>query len=534
MIQTIAFPLAIGGLEAALIVGGVIVGAGLGFLVMTLIQKSADGKRLRAAAAEAEALRNKAQTEAETIRTEAQRKGEQEIERMRSQFEARIEEQRNELRQSERRLEKREDNLDQKADDLAKTRKDLERQQEQLAEKEAEIRQKDRDLSYAVAEQKNVLLTLSGFTSEQARDHLMQRLEDELRHEISQKIAAFEEKYKAESNRMARHILSTAIQRCAVDHTVDTVVSAIDIPNDAMKGRIIGREGRNIRSFEKSTGVDVIVDDTPGVIVISEFEPVRREVARRSMEKLVADGRIHPGRIEEVVKSTRKELDEEIEQIGTNAVLDADVRGLHPKMISLLGRLAFRTSYGQNVLQHSLEVCHLAGVLAGEMGIDAQKAKRCGLLHDIGKAVDHEIEGGHPDIGADLCKRYDESPEVINAAAAHHEGKVSPSNIYTILISAADAVSAARPGARRESLEKYIKRLERLEEIANNYPGVEKTYAIQAGREIRVVVDSDRIGDDDAAQAARTIAKQIEEELAYPGEIKVTLLREKRVIEYAR
>jgi ribonuclease Y len=370
-------------------------------------------------------------------------------------------------------------------------------------------------------------------SAEQAKAQLFAALEHELEGEAAVIVERILTEARDNANQKVREITLTAIQRYAAEHTCDSTVSTVDIPSDDMKGRVIGREGRNIRAFEKVTGVDVIVDDTPGVVVVSAFDPIRREVARLSLERLVQDGRIHPGRIEEIVDSTRKELEKELIDIGKRAAVEANVSGLQRKQLDLLGRLKYRTSYGQNVLQHSIEVAYLCQIMADELGLDGRLARRCGLLHDIGKAVDHEVEGGHPKIGADICKRLKERPEVLNAIAGHH-GDVDPISPYTPLVTAADAISASRPGGRRESLERYIQRLEQLETIANSHNGVKQAYAIQAGREIRVIVDADRVNDALAAKLARDIAKRVEEEMTYPGEVKISVLREMRAVEYAR
>jgi len=437
------------------------------------------------------------------------------------------------LRGLERRLSKREDNIDRKADLINKKERFLEAQEKRLSQRDREAAQRQADLDALVEKEKETLRQVSGMTREEAQRVLLERLETELVHEQAEIIQRVTDETKEQADSKAREILATAIQRLAADHTVEHVVSTIDIPNDEMKGRIIGREGRNIRAFERATGVDVIVDDTPGVVVVSGFDSVRREVARLAMERLIVDGRIHPSRIEEVVEEAGKEVDQIIRETGKQTILEVDVRGVHQKEVELLGRLRYRTSYGQNVLRHSVEVAFLASMLASELGLDAVLARRCGLLHDIGKAVDHEMEGGHPAIGADLAKRYEEKPIVVNAIAGHH-GDVEPTSIYTVLVMAADAISASRPGARRETLEKYIKRLERLEGIANSFPAVDKAYAIQAGREIRVIVNSEKTNDRDSAKICRDIAKEIENELTYPGEVKVTLIRETRFVDYAR
>jgi len=388
-------------------------------------------------------------------------------------------------------------------------------------------------LNELVAQQKSQLLKVANLSPEEAKDLLLNRIEKDMERESAQLIQRRLEEARESADGQAREIIISAIQRYAAEQTCESTVSTVDIPSDEMKGRVIGREGRNIRAFEKATGVDVIVDDTPGAVVVSAFDPIRREVARRSLQKLIQDGRIHPTRIEEVVANTEKELNKQVQEYGKQAVVDADVRGLHSKLVSLLGRLHFRTSFGQNVLQHSLEVAYIGQMIADELGLDGRLARRCGLLHDIGKAVDHETEGGHPQIGADLCKRYGENEKVINAAAGHHNDveAISP---YTPIISAADAISASRPGARRETLERYIQRLQKLEEIATTFEGVRQAYAIQAGREIRVIVDAENVDDRLSAKIARDIAQRIEDEMEYPGEVKVTLLRELRCIEYAR
>ncbi len=384
-----------------------------------------------------------------------------------------------------------------------------------------------------IASQKNELLRVANLTQDKARELLLSRIEKDMERETSQLIERRLEEARESAEKEAREIIVTAIQRYAAEHTCDSTVSTVDIPSDDMKGRVIGREGRNIRAFEKATGVDVIVDDTPGVVVVSGFDSVRREIARRSMEKLIQDGRIHPTRIEEVVAAVEKEVNKQIYEHGKQAMVEANVRGLHNKLIGLLGRLHFRTSYGQNALKHSMEVAYLSQVIAEELGLNGGLARRCGLLHDIGKAADHEVEGGHPEIGADLCKRYGERDEIINAVGAHH-GDLEVKSIYTPIVAAADAISASRPGARRETLERYIQRLQKLEEIATTFDGVKQAYAIQAGREVRVIVDADNVDDGLSAKVARDIAKRVEDEMEYPGEVKITVVREVRSVEYAR
>lgn len=482
---------------------------------------------------EASRILSEARTEADNAVKEAKLSAQEEVFKRREEFDKETRDVRKELRALDKRLSRREDSLDQKADLQGKREKAIEVTEKRLTEGERQIKAKREDLEGLIDEEKNALSRASELPREEARRLLLSKLEDELTHESAALINRVVEKTKETCEAQARDIITLAIQRCAADCAQEATVSTVAIPSDEMKGRIIGREGRNIRAFERETGVDVIVDDTPGVVVISSFDSVRREMARRALEKLILDGRIHPARIEEVVKAAGKEVEEVIHEAGRKAVLEADVHGLHPKEVDLLGRLKFRTSYGQNVLRHSIEVAIMSGIVASELGLDIQLAKRCGLLHDIGKAVDHEMEGGHPEIGADLARRYNERPEVINAIAGHHED-VPATSPMTIIVASADAISASRPGARGESLERYIKRLRRLEEVAHSFPGVGTAYAIQAGREVRVIVDAKKVPDAEAPKIARDIAKEIEKELSYPGEIKVTLIRETRVIEYAR
>jgi len=491
--------------------------------------------RLKAtrSARRARQLIDESKERAAAIVKEADLRAKEELFRSREQFEKETQAVREQQREIERRLSKREDNLDKKADLLTKKELFLDQKGVELTRDRDKLAARNTELDNVIAEQTRQLHSISQLRPDQAREMLLTRLEKELEQEMAQMVRKHVDLAREEADQQARELLCDAVQRCAVQHTVESIVSTIDIPNAEMKGRIIGREGRNIRAFEKATGVDVIVDDTPGVVVISAFDSVARELGRRSMRKLVQDGRIHPAKIEEVVAETGKEIDQIIREAGKQSAFEVDVHDLHPKEIILLGRLKFRTSYGQNVLQHSIEVALLSGIVAGELGLDVKLAKRCGLLHDIGKAVDHELEGGHPEIGADLARRYEESPEVINAIGGHHEA-IPASSPYTIIVAAADAISAARPGARRETLERYIKRLEKLEEVARSFEGVDNCYAIQAGREVRVIVDSGKVDDDRASKLCRDIAKQIEKELNYPGEIKVTVLRETRIIEYAR
>jgi ribonuclease Y len=472
--------------------------------------------------------------EAENIIKDSELKAKDEIIKKREEFNKDMEQARTELREHERRLEKREDVLDQKHQAQLKRERTLEHAQRKLADRREQVEKRARELETMIRQETAKLHEITNLNREQAEKLLIQRLESELSEEVASRIQKREEELRATVEEKAREILATAIQRYAATHTADTTVSTVDIPSDDMKGRIIGREGRNIRTFEKCTGVDVIVDDTPGVVIVSAFDNVRREIARLSLTKLIQDGRIHPSRIEEVVKETQTEMEKHILDVGKQAVLDANVLPVHEKLMQLLGRLKFRTSYSQNVLQHSLEVAHLCGLMAEELGLNGQLARRCGLLHDVGKAADHEMEGGHPKVGAELAKRCGESSkEVLHAILGHHDD-VTVDHIYTVLVAAADAISASRPGARRETLEKYVKRLEELEAVASGFPGVEHAYAIQAGREVRVIANASQTSDSDALRVCRDIAKAIEEQLNYPGEIKVTVVRETRAVEFAR
>lgn len=474
-----------------------------------------------------------ATAEAERIKKEAALVLKDELFKRKEAFERETQEARHELRQLEKRLVKREDNLERKAEILAKKERYVESLQASLAQKLKEVEESELRLKKALEENERALLKVSGYSREEAERLLLSRLEKELEGECSKRVAKAIQKAKETAQEEATKIICETIQRCAADHTAENIVSTVELPNEEMKGRIIGREGRNIRAFEKATGIDVIVDDTPGVIVLSGFDSVRREVARMTMEKLIADGRIHPARIEELAEQTGREMEEMIKETGKKVCFEMGFHDLHPELIQLLGRLKYRTSYGQNQLQHAMEVAELCSLMAGELRLDARLAKRCGLLHDIGKAVSSEIEGGHATVGADLAKRYEERPEVINAIACHHE-EVPAQSPYGPLVAAADAVSASRPGARRESLEKYVKRLEKLESIATSFPGVRGAYAIQAGREIRVIVDPERVDDALAQKICYDIARGIEGELEFPGEVVVTVIRETRSVEHAK
>ncbi len=474
-----------------------------------------------------------AKREAENIIKSAQIEAAAEAIKKKEEFTAEANQTRTELREAENRLSKREDALNRQSEFLQQQEKGLKEQEQELDRRLRNTELKDKQLSVLVAQQKNQLLKITAMSIDDARELLLKRLEDECEHEMSALIQRKVEEAEETAEEKSRHVISTAIQRYAAEQTCEVTVSTVDIPNDDMKGRIIGREGRNIRAFEKATGVDVIVDDTPGMVVVSGFNPVRREVARLSMERLIQDGRIHPSRIEELVAQTKTDVNHKIFQLGKDAAVETNVRGLPNKVMSVLGALAYRTSYGQSVLRHCVEVAFLAQAMADELGLDGSMARRAGLLHDIGKAIDHDVEGSHPDIGANYLKRFNESPIVLNAVAGHH-GDVPPDNPYTPLVAAADAISASRPGARRETLERYIKRLEKLEEIATSFKGVESAYAIQAGREIRVIVNANEVDDEAAMKVARDIALKVEQEMTYPGEIQVTLLREVRCVEYAK
>jgi ribonuclease Y len=507
-----------------------LVSLGLGYAAARL----QDRFRLTSAQVRIAEITAQAQKEADNLRKEAELKAKDEFFKKREEFNREIEQARAELRDHERRLEKREDLIEQKHQAQLKKERALEHSQRKLSERREQVEKRGQELEALLQQQRDKLHEISGLNREQAEKLLLERLEKELSHEVAARIQKFEEQLRSASEQKAREVVATAIQRYAAEHTADTTVSTVDIPSDDMKGRIIGREGRNIRTFEKCTGVDVIVDDTPGVVIVSAFDNIRRETARLSLAKLIQDGRIHPSRIEEVVKETTEEMEKHIMEVGRQAVLEANIGPVHEKLVQLLGRLKFRTSYSQNVLNHSLEVAHLCGMMAEELGLNGMLARRCGLLHDIGKAADHEMEGGHPKIGAELAKRYGEtSKDVLHAIVGHHDD-VTIDHVYTVLVAAADAISAARPGARRETLEKYVKRLEELEAVACSFPEVEQAYAIQAGREVRVIANANRTSDDDAIRVCRQIARAIEEQLNYPGEIKVTVVRETRAVEFAR
>jgi len=517
------------GLVALLVIAAGLIGAGLCWLVLHILGTA----RKAAARQEAEQLLDEARKKADSIVKTAELDAKAEFIKRQEQFEKETAETRIELRETEKRLAKREDNLEKKLDTLASKERLLEQAERKVRERDSRLAAKEKELEQILQDQRAQLLRITGMGVEEAKELLLSRLEREVEHEAAAMIEKTLTAARESAEEKAREITLTAIQRYAAEHTSDSTVSSVEIPSDDMKGRVIGREGRNIRAFEKATGVDVIVDDTPGVVVVSAFDPIRREIARRALERLIEDGRIHPARIEEIVEDTRKKIEKEVLEVGKKAAMEANVGGLHRKQLDLLGRLNYRTSYGQNVLRHSIEVAYLCQIMADELGLNGAIARRCGLLHDIGKAVDHEVEGPHPQIGADICKRFNERPEVLNAIAGHH-GDTEASSPYTVLVAAADAISASRPGGRRESLERYIKRLEQLEEIASQFPGIKQAYAIQAGREVRVIADANKLDDKTAIKTARDIAKRIEQEMTYPGEVKVTLLREVRAVEYAR
>ena len=463
---------------------------------------------------------------AETKKREALLEAKEESLKTKNELEKETKERRAELQRYEKRVLTKEETLDRKTEAL-------EKKESKLAAKENELEKLRTDAESLHERQLQDLEKISGLTSEQAKDYLLKTVEDEVKHETAKLVKELESRAKEEADKKAKDYVVTAIQRCAADHVAETTISVVQLPNDEMKGRIIGREGRNIRTLETLTGVDLIIDDTPEAVILSGFDPIRREIARIALEKLIVDGRIHPARIEEMVEKAQKEVEVMIREEGEAATLEVGVHGIHPELIKLLGRMKFRTSYGQNALKHSIEVAHLAGLLAGEIGVDVRMAKRAGLLHDIGKSVDHDMEGSHIQIGVDLCRKYKESPIVINAVESHH-GDVEPETLIACLVQAADTISAARPGARRETLETYTNRLKQLEDITTSFKGVDKSFAIQAGREVRVMVVPDQINDADMVLLARDVSKQIEAELEYPGQIKVNVIRESRVIDYAK
>ncbi len=508
---------------------GLIVGAVVGYFV----HKSIADAKVAGAKNAADQILEDAKRDADSLKKEALLEAKDEIHKLRTEAEREVRERRNEMQKQENRLVQREENLDRKEDTLNKRDNLLEKKDDSLNLRQQHIEEMESKVDELVRKQQTELERISSLTREEAKTIIIDRMEQELTHDTAIMIKESENRAKEEADKKAKEILSLAIQRCAADHVAETTVSVVNLPNDEMKGRIIGREGRNIRTLETLTGIDLIIDDTPEAVILSGFDPIRRETARLALEKLVQDGRIHPARIEEMVEKSRREVDEYIREVGEQTTFEVGVHGLHPDLIKILGRLKFRTSYGQNVLKHSVEVAQLSGMLAAELGQDETLARRAGLLHDIGKAIDHEVEGSHVEIGVELATKYKEHPVVINSIASHH-GDTEPTSIIAVLVAAADALSAARPGARSETLENYIRRLEKLEEISESYEGVEKSFAIQAGREVRIIVRPDAVDDLEAHRLARDIRKRIEEELDYPGHIKVTVIRETRAVEYAK
>ena len=496
------------------------------FAAGILYRKKVAEKQIGSAEEEAKRIINEAIKGGENKKREMLLEAKEEIHKSRSEYEREVKERRAEVSKQERRLQQKEEALDKKIDLH-------EKKEDELAKRIAAIDKKQEEVESLKRSQMEVLEKISGLTQEEAKAYILKGVEENVRHETAMKIKEIEAQMKEEADQTAREIIATAIQRCAADHAAETTVSVVPLPNDEMKGRIIGREGRNIRTLETITGVDLIIDDTPEAITVSSFDPVRREVARLALEKLIADGRIHPTRIEDMVEKARREVDHTIKVEGERATFETGVHNLHPELIKLLGRQKYRTSYGQNVLNHSIEVAHIAGLMASELGVDVTLAKRAGLLHDLGKSVDHEMEGSHVQLGVELAKKYKENPVVINAIEAHH-GDVEPQTTIACLVQAADAISAARPGARRENVENYIRRLEKLEELTNSFPGVEKAYAIQAGREVRVMVKPEEVTEDNMILLAHDLAKKIESELEYPGQIKVNVIRETKAVEYAK
>ena len=505
---------------------GIVVGLAIGFFIGMIYRKKVAEREIGSAEMEATRLINEAIRSGESRKKEMLLEAKDEIHRSRTEHDKEVKERRAELSKQERRLEQKETTLDKKTEAF-------ERKEEELAKKLQKVTETQAKADELCKAQMTKLEEISQLTQEQAKAYLLQSVEEEVRHEAAMKIKEIEQQLKDEAESTAREVIATAIQRCAADHAAETTVSVVALPNDEMKGRIIGREGRNIRTLETITGVDLIIDDTPEAITVSSFDPVRREIARLALEKLIADGRIHPTRIEDMVEKARKEVDRTIREEGERACYETGVHNLNPELVKILGRQKYRTSYGQNVLNHSIEVAHIAGLMAAELGVDVALAKRAGLLHDLGKSIDHEVEGSHVQLGADLVRKYKENPVVINAVEAHH-GDVEPKTVIAVLVQAADAISAARPGARRENVENYIRRLQKLEELTGTYPGVDKAFAIQAGREVRIMVKPEVVTEDNMILMARDIAKKIEAELEYPGQIKINVIRETKAVEYAK
>ena len=513
-------------LQYVLIGAGLIVGVVIGFAIGFIYRRNVAEAKVEKAEDAVKRLYDEAQKKAEEIRKEKILEAKDEVYKIRNEAEKENRERRAELQRTERRLFQREESLDKKLEGV-------EQREQTLNERTKKLDKIEEEINALYKKQQEEIERISGISLEEAKAMVLSRAEQEAKHDAAVMLREIEQRTKEEADKRARNIVSLAIQRCAADHVAEATVSVVPLPNDEMKGRIIGREGRNIRALETATGVDLIIDDTPEAVILSAFDPVRREIARISLEKLIMDGRIHPARIEEMVEKARKEVDQQIREAGEAAVLEVGIHGLHHELIRYLGRMRYRTSYGQNVLRHSIEVAHLAGIMAAEIGANVALAKRAGLLHDIGKSIDHEVEGSHAQIGADLAKKYRENNAVIHCIMAHH-GDVDPNSIEAVLVQAADAISAARPGARRETLEAYIKRLEKLEEIANSFDGVDYSYAIQAGREVRIIVKPERVSDTETVIMAKDIAKRIESELEYPGQIKVNVIRETRTVDYAK
>lgn len=516
-------------MEYLILIVGLAAGIGLGLV----IKGRATADRLREAEAEAARIIAAAERDAETRRKEAMIEAKDKLYQARAEFERESREKRQELQNQERRLSQKEENLEKRMEAVEKREAEVARRERELLVREKAAQEMEERYENGLREQRQMLEKIAGMTAEEAKRQLMMAMEDEARYEAAKTIKRIEDEAKEEADKRAKSIISTAIQRYASDYVAEATVSVVSLPSDEMKGRLIGREGRNIRALEAATGIDLIIDDTPEAVTLSCYDPLRREIARLTIERLIADGRIHPARIEEVAEKVKRDLDMAMKEEGEKSAFDLGIHNMHPDLIRLIGRLRYRTSYGQNVLMHSREVAYFAGIMAAELGCDQKLARRAGLLHDIGKAVDHEVEGTHPAIGADLAKKYGESPKVINAIMSHH-GDAEATCVESVLVAAADALSAGRPGVRRETLESYLKRLEKLEEVANSFKGVEKSYAIQAGREIRIIVKPEDLSDTLAAQLSRDIAKKIEQDLTYPGQIKVTVVRESRYVEYAK
>ncbi len=516
-----------------ILLGAIVVAGAICFWLGYIVRRRVAESKIKTAEKIAAKITEEAEREAENIKTSALLRAKDEIFKLKEESERENEQRHRDLKNLENRLRQKEESLERRADVFDRKENQLGGREKSLDRREAAFKNKEEALARKTEEQNRMLERISGMSALEAKEILMKNLVADASRDAARTIKEIKDRAVAEGDRLARDIISLAIQRCASNHVAESTVSVVELPNDEMKGRIIGREGRNIRAIEAATGVDLIVDDTPEAVIVSSFDPVRREVAKRALERLIVDGRIHPGRVEEVVAKIREELEQELAEVGEATILELNVDEMDPELVRTLGRLKYRTSYGQNVLRHSKEVAYLAGIMANELGLPAVRARRAGLLHDVGKAVDHEVEGTHPQIGADLLRKFGESPEVVNACEAHH-GRTEPKSVEAVLVAAADAISAARPGARRESLESYIKRITKLEEIADSFSGVAKAYAIQAGREVRIIVEQERVSDAEAEELASRIAETIEKELEYPGKIKVVVIRETRAVDYAK